>query len=160
MGRRFLVIALVLFATACGGGGETPDTGGTTDAGGTGDGPVANACPADGCEVEILDITAAGDELEIAWEANFVPDFSRNHIHVFWDTFTAAEVSSDAEANGLTQGIWHPTDAYPTYVTESEASVVNRGDSTTLCVTAADRDHVVLDPSRVDCQDVADLLPT
>ena len=30
-----------------------------------------------------------GDELRVTWEANFEPDFSKNHIHVYWDTYTA-----------------------------------------------------------------------
>lgn len=146
------VVALAVAATACG-----DDTEATTTVAES-SGPVANACPADGCTITILDVANSGDELEVTWEANFLPDVSRNHIHIYWDTFQAAEVSSDAEANGFTQGDWSPTDSYPTYVTESGSSVVNRGDSTTLCVTAADRDHAVLDATAVDCRDVGSSL--
>ena len=131
-----VLLALVLAAAAC---GSDEGDGATTAP--PSEGPVANACPASGCTITITDVSKAGDELEITWEANFLPDVSRNHIHIYWDTFTAEQVSSDAEANGFTQGDWSPTDSYPTYVTESGASVVNRGDSTTLCVTAGDRDH-------------------
>jgi hypothetical protein len=152
-----LLVALVLALAAC---SSDDDAGSETTAaqGGSGEGPVANACPADGCSIEILEVGTEGEELAVTWGANFLPDVSKNHIHIYWDIFTADQVSSDAEARGVVQGDWHPTDAYPSYVTESGASVVNRGDSTTLCVTAADRDHSVLDPAMVDCRDVSDLL--
>lgn len=145
-----LIVALVLAVAAC---GDDSDGGGTTSAPQSSE-PVSNACPAEGCSITIVDVTKSGEELEVNWEANFLPDVSRNHIHIYWDTFEAAEVSSDAEANGFTQGDWSPTADYPTYITESGASVVNRGDSTTLCATAADRDHAVLDATAVDCRDV------
>lgn len=152
---RLLILILALVVVACGDDqGDAVDTTATA----SGDGPVANACPPDGCVITITDVVPEGDELMVTWEANFDPDVSRNHIHIFWDTYTAEEVSSDAEARGMTQGDWHPTDAYPTYVTESGASVANRGESTTLCVTAADRDHAVLDSSITDCRDVSELL--
>ncbi|MGB7806248.1 MAG: hypothetical protein WBM72_11680 [Actinomycetota bacterium] len=121
--------------------------------------PVANACPTEGCSITITDAAASGDEIEVTWEANFVPDVSKNHIHIFWDIYEPEEVSSDAEANDLVQGEWVPTDSVPTYVTEGAVSVQERGDSTTLCATAGDRDHAVIDPSIVDCFDVSDLLP-
>ena len=65
----------------------------------------------------------------MTWTANFRPDFSRNHVHVYWDTFTADQVSNDAAARGVEQGSWHPTDEYPEYTTESEASVHERNGS-------------------------------
>ena len=120
--------------------------------------PLANACPLDGCAIRIVDATKDGNEIAVTWEANFAPDVSKNHIHVYWDIYTADEVSSDAEARGEKQGEWVPTDVVPTYVTESAVSVKTRGDSTTICVTAGDRDHAVIDASIVDCRDVADLL--
>lgn len=147
--------ALALIAS-CGGG---------IDSGGPGDpitpeatqaaGPVANACPAEGCRITIVDMTRSGDELSVTWEANFLPDVSKNHIHVYWDRFTAEQVSSDAEDRGFQQGEWYPTDAFPTFVTQSEVSVANRSGSTTLCVTAGDRDHAVIDPKLVHCRDVS-----
>jgi hypothetical protein len=150
-----LVAALLLAVAACGGDDDTASTTQATDGGG---GPVANACPAEGCRITITDVMRSGEEIQVIWEANFDPDTARNHIHVYWDIYSADQVSSDAEARGVTQGDWVPTDAYPTYTTESAASVANRGNSTTLCVTAADRDHAVLDATLVDCRDVSDLL--
>ena len=150
-----IVVLLVLVAAAC--ADDTGEAGGTTQPT-DGEGPVANACPPEGCQITFVDVEAAGDELLVTWEANFDPDIARNHIHIYWDIYTADQVSDDAEDRGVTQGDWHPTDAYPTYTTESAASVANRGDSTTLCVTAADRNHVVLDSSIVDCRDVSALL--
>jgi hypothetical protein len=120
--------------------------------------PVANACPAEGCTIKILDAALDGNEIKLTWKANFKPDVSRNHIHVYWDIYTADQVSSDAEARGVTQGEWVPTDAYPTYTTDSAVSVSKRGGSTVICVTAGDRDHAVIDSSLVDCLDVSDLL--
>lgn len=120
--------------------------------------PVANACPPEGCTITIIDTARQGDEIAVTWEANFKPDISRNHIHVYWDIYTADQVSSDAEARGVSQGEWVPTDVVPTYVTESAVSVDTRGGSTTICVTAGDRDHAVIDASLVDCLDVSDLL--
>ena len=155
MAIRTLLLAVALIAGACDGGNTVEGTEATE---GTGTAPVSNACPANGCAIRILEVTREGDELNITWEANFAPDVSRNHIHVYWDTFTADQVSSDAEARGVTQGEWVPTDAFPSYVTESEVSVANRGASTTVCVTAGDRDHAVLDSTIVDCRDVADQL--
>lgn len=120
--------------------------------------PVANACPAEGCAITIVDAARQGDEVAVTWEANFKPDVAKNHIHVYWDIYTADQVSSDAEARGVKQGEWVPTDVLPTYVTESAVSVDTRGGSTTICVTAGDRDHAVIDSSLVDCRDVSDLL--
>lgn len=120
--------------------------------------PVANACPVDGCQIRILSIANSGDELEIQWEANFLPDVSRNHIHVYWDTFKAEEVSSDAEANGFKQGDWVPTSDYPNYTTGGAMSVANREGSTTICVTASDRDHAVMDPQAVHCLSASSIL--
>jgi hypothetical protein len=120
--------------------------------------PVANACPPEGCAITITDTAKKGSEIAVTWEANFKPDVSKNHIHIFWDIYTADQVSSDAEARGKKQGEWVPTAKVPTYVTGGPVSVDNRGDSTVLCVTAGDRDHAVIDSSIVDCQDVSDLL--
>jgi hypothetical protein len=120
--------------------------------------PVSNACPIDGCEIAITGAEASGDEIVVTWQANFVPDVSKNHIHIYWDIYEADQVSSDAEDRGVKQGEWVPTDDVPTYETESAVSTANRGDSTTLCVTAGDRDHAVIDSEIVDCYDVSDLL--
>ena len=83
---------------------------------------------------------------------------SGNHIHIYWDTWTADQVSNDAASRGVKQGEWVPTDAYPTFVTEGAVSVTKRGKSTTLCVTAGDGNHDVIDSSIVNCHKVANLL--
>lgn len=152
-----LVVGVVV--AACGGGADSGSQGpGTAPESAEAARPVANACPAEGCRIMIVDVTRSGDELAVTWEANFLPDVSKNHVHVYWDKFTAEQVSDDAQARGVEQGEWHPTDAYPTYVTQSEASVANRGDSSTICVTAGDRAHVVLDPNLFHCRDVSEHL--
>ncbi len=117
-----------------------------------------NACPVDGCKITITDVKPAGKELRITWNANFTPDFSKNHIHVYWDIYTANQVSNDAATRGVKQGEWVPTADYPEYVTEGPVSTKARKKSTTVCVTAGDRDHNVIDASIVDCRDVSDLL--
>src|SRR3954447_25127851 len=117
-----------------------------------------NACPVEGCKITITNVVKAGHELRLTWKANFKPDESRNHIHVYWDIYTADQVSNDAASRGVVQGEWVPTDAYPEYVTEGATSVSKRGGSTTLCVTAGDSDHDVINSKITNCYDVADLL--
>jgi hypothetical protein len=161
-----LLLPLAVLAASCGdsdGGDDTTSAGteggqaaATTEAEST-DG-AANACPPDGCTIAIVDVTQSGEELEVTWEPNFAPDVDRNHIHIYWDIYTADQVSSDAADRGVEQGEWVPTADMPTYVTEGPVSVTTRGDSTTLCVTAADGDHAVIDAALVDCRDVSDLL--
>ena len=119
--QRVLVLSVLLVALVLAGcGSDEPtaesETEGTTTESAA---PVANACPAEGCEIKIVDATRDGDEIAVTWEANFVPDVSKNHIHIYWDRYTADQVSSDAEARGVTQGEWVPTDEVPTYETES-----------------------------------------
>lgn len=120
----------------------------------------SNACPVDGCEVAIASATADGSELALVFEANFLPDMSKNHIHVWWgENFTVRQVSNNAEPTyGVEQGDWHPTADYPNYVTTGAASTELRGDAVTLCVSAADRNHDILDPEKVACYDAASLL--
>ena len=117
-----------------------------------------NACPVDGCTITITDVQPEGDELRITWDANFEPDFSKNHLHVYWDTYTADQVTNDAVDRNETQGEWVPTADYPEFVTQDVVSTSARGDSTTICVTAGDRDHNVIDSTIVDCRDVSTLL--
>jgi hypothetical protein len=118
---------------------------------------MANACPVDGCIVQIVDIKPAGDELEITFEANFAPDVSKNHFHVWWgENFTVEQVGRNAEPeHGVSQGNWHRHDDYPVYITQGAASVAAREEATTVCVTAADRGHNVLDVTLYDCQDAS-----
>ena len=96
------------------------------------------------------------EELRITWKANYTPDFSKNHIHVYWDKYTADQVSDDAADRGVVQGEWVPTDEYPEYVTGARCRR-QPDDSTKICVTAGDRDHIVIDSSIVNCRDVSDL---
>lgn len=116
-----------------------------------------NACPVDGCEVTIVGIQKAGDELELAYEANFSPDVSKNHIHAWWgEIYTVEQVSRNAETvHGVDQGRWHRHDDYPTYVTTEAASTAVREGATTICVSPADRDHNILDVSLYHCVDVS-----
>ena len=129
-------------------------------AGGAASAQESNACPVDGCMIEIVGVSAEGGELSVVFGANFNPDMSKNHIHVWWgENFTVQQVSNDAETvHGVTQGDWHPTADYPAYVTTGAASVDARSAATTLCVSAADRNHDILDTALVSCRSVADLL--
>jgi hypothetical protein len=160
--RAFAPGLIVLALVAVGCGGDDDDSGAPTSTS-RGDaaaqnGGTQNACPVDGCEITITDAQPEGAELRVTWETNFDPDFSKNHIHVYWDTYTADQVTNDAAARGETQGEWVPTGDDPEFVTEGAVSTSVRGDSTTICVTAGDRDHDVIDSSIVNCRDVSDLL--
>lgn len=121
---------------------------------------MPNACPVDGCEVTIKSIEASGDELEIEFDSNFTPDVSKNHFHVWWgENFTVEQVGRNAEPDhGVKQGRWHRHADFPVYVTQGAASVTERGEATTVCVTAADRNHNVLDVSRYHCVDASSKL--
>ncbi len=117
---------------------------------------AVNACPVDGCKISIVSVEKQGDELLVTFDANFKPEMSKNHIHIWWgENFDVKQVSNNAETeHGVAQGEWHPTDEYPGYTTQSAASVAVRGDATTLCVSAADRNHDILDPEIFECYSV------
>jgi hypothetical protein len=153
-----VVAALTLFAAGCGSDGDDKASGSTSTTKASSE-PVQNACPVDGCEITIDNVVKDGAELKVTWTANFDPDTSHNHIHVYWDTYDPAQVSNDAESvHGVTQGEWVPTDSYPTYTTGGAVSVTQRASSTTICVTAGDKDHNVIDVGIENCRDVAALL--
>lgn len=118
---------------------------------------MPNACPVDGCEVKILSVDPAGEELVLMLEANFTPDNARNHLHMWWgEQYTVKQVGRNAKSEfGEEQGKWHRHDSYPEYTTTGAASVAVRDGSSTLCVTAADRDHNVLDAELFHCVDVS-----
>lgn len=119
---------------------------------------AANACPVDGCKITIASAEKAGSEITLRFDANYTPDISRNHFHVYWDRFDAKQVSNDAQTkHGVVQGDWEPTADNP-FTTTGTVSVSARQTSARVCVTAGDRDHNVLDPSVVDCRDVSALL--
>lgn len=121
---------------------------------------MPNACPIDGCMVKIVAVAKAGDELELTFDANFKPDVTKNHFHVWWgEQYTVKQVGRNAKsAHGVEQGRWHRHDDYPKYVTKSAASTSMRDGATTLCVTAADRGHNVLDATLYQCVDVSSYL--
>lgn len=144
------ILAVGVLLTGC---GSTEDS--VSSEAETSSEPTQNACPVEGCTITIDAVEPVDDELVLTWTANFVPDFSKNHIHVFWDTYTAGEVSSDATANGLEQGVWVPTDAYPSYTTAEVVSTSARDGSTRLCVTTSDGDHNVINKDLVNCVDVS-----
>jgi hypothetical protein len=148
----FLVLALL--AAGCGSDGKDK---GAAASSSTTTAAKQNACPTNGCSVTITDVKKEGSELRVTWTANYAPDFSKNHIHVYWSKFTADQVSDDAAKRKVVQGEWEPTDAYPTYLTEGAVSTKARGGSAKICVTAGDRDHIVIDSSIVNCRDISDL---
>lgn len=119
--------------------------------------PMANACPVDGCDVKILEVKRSGDELALTFKANFKPDVSKNHFHVWWaENFTVKQVGRNAmTVHGVEKGKWHRHDDYPNYVTTGAASTSVRGDAVTVCVSAADRNHNILDVSIYHCVDAS-----
>jgi len=121
---------------------------------------MPNACPVDGCTVEIVAAKRVGDEIQLTLKANYSPDMSKNHIHVWWgENFTVQQVSNNAEpVYKVKQGEWHPMADYPVYVTQSAASTKVRGNAKTLCVSPADRNHDILDVKIFNCMDVSSAL--
>jgi len=118
----------------------------------------SNACPVDGCEVDIASVTKDGNELTVELTSNFTPDISKNHFHIWWgELFDVKQVSNNAETvHNVSQGDWHPTDAYPSYTTSGPTSLAQRGEAVSLCVSAADRNHDIIDPEILNCVDVSD----
>ena len=119
-----------------------------------------NACPVDGCSVMIESVAKAGDKLELTFSSNFTPDVSKNHFHVWWGKkFTIEQAGRGAKpVYGVTKGEWHRHDDYPNYVTQGAASTSVREGTTELCVSAADRDHNIIDIKAFHCVDVSDRL--
>jgi len=119
---------------------------------------MPNACPVDGCDVKILKVARSGDELELTFEANFTPDVSKNHFHVWWgENFTVEQVGRNAQTvHGVKLGRWHRHADYPTYITQGAASTSVRGEAVTICVSSADRNHNILDVKVFHCVDVSD----
>lgn len=121
---------------------------------------LPNSCPVDGCEVKIVGVQKQGDELLLAFEANYTPDMSRNHIHVWWgENFKVEQVSNNAEpVHNVKQGEWHPTADYPSYLTQSAVSTSVRGSAKTICVSAGDRNHDIIDVTEFYCMDMSGYL--
>ena len=121
---------------------------------------MPNACPVDGCDVRIEAVKRSGTELEITFQSNFTPDVSKNHFHVWWgEIYSVEQVGRNAEpVHGVKQGRWHRHADYPKYITQGAASTSVRGDAITICVTAADRNHNILDVKIYHCVDASDHL--
>ena len=121
---------------------------------------LPNACPIDGCVVEITNIAPSGDELEITFDSNFKPDNDKNHFHVWWgDIYTVEQVGRAAEPEyNVTQGQWHRHADYPVYVTTGSASTSVRENTTNVCVSASNRDHMIIDTKIFHCMDAAEQL--
>jgi len=159
-----VVSAGLLLMGACGGDDEGEVSSDTTEpaihhgAPGSSVPAAANACPVDGCKITIASAEKEGGEIKLGFTANYTPDISRNHFHVYWDRFDAKQVSNDAQTkHGVVQGDWEPTADDP-FTTAGTVSLSVRESSARVCVTAGDRDHNVLDPGVVDCRDVGALL--
>jgi hypothetical protein len=121
--------------------------------------PMANACPVDGCEVKILEVKKEGDELALSFKANFKPDVSKNHLHVWWgEQYDIKQVGRNATTFGVEKGKWHRHDDYPNYTTTGAASTSIRDGAVTVCVTAADRNHNILNATLYHCVDASDHL--
>ena len=118
---------------------------------------MPNACPIDGCIVKITSVAKAGDELELTFDSNFQPDVSKNHFHVWWgELYTVEQVGRNAQSTfGVEKGRWHRHDDYPKYITTNAASTSMRNGATTICVTAADRGHNILDAKLYQCVDAS-----
>jgi len=144
----YLAMMLTLVATIVGLGAAVAST------------AMPNACPVDGCIVKIVSVGNAGEELEIEFKSNFTPDVSKNHFHVWWgENFTVKQVGRNAQpVFGVKQGRWHRHDDYPIYITQGAASTKVRGEAVTICVTAADRNHNILDSKLYHCVDASDKL--
>jgi hypothetical protein len=117
-------------------------------------------CPDDVCRVTIKSVVAAGDELELEFEANFIPEMSGVHIHVWWGArFTPDEVSLHADhLYGVEVGEWDPTDDYPRHTTTGASSTAARDGTHILCVSASNAIHDLLNPKRFHCIDVQEYL--
>lgn len=156
--RSFLVLGTCVLLTSCAGGdGEQNEGLEGVPASQEGD-LLLNLCPDRGCRVEISEAERQEGELQLTFEANFAPDLARNHFHVYWDNFSAQQVSSDAGARfGVRRGDWSEAEENP-FTTNGATSVTARGNSMIICVTAADLNHSVIDPQYSDCFNVGELI--
>jgi len=118
----------------------------------------SQACPEEGCIVEIASIQPAGDEFIVQFRSNFQPEMSGNHFHLWWKSeLDVRSMSLDEEVRlGDPKGEWDPTENYPLHVTTGASSFQNRGDSNELCVSAGDARHNIIDPDVYDCKSVPD----
>jgi hypothetical protein len=115
---------------------------------------VPPACP-EGDTRECIDITNVavdGDSLVIDWTPfNFEPSIGDRHAHFFYDTVLPTEAGTNAAQFGATPGIWELTDARP-FRSEREMLLSNKPpEATQVCVTVANADHGVVDPTVFEC---------
>jgi len=114
--------------------------------------PVAPTVPPAACDggscITIDDVTLDGGELLITWTADgFVPDTSATHAHFYWGIYDAAQVGT----NAADRSPWELTDAQP-FVPGGELQLANRpAGADTVCVTAADGEHAVIEPANHHC---------
>jgi hypothetical protein len=120
-------------------------------------GDLTNECPDDGCLVRIIEAEPSDGEIILTFDANFAPDISGNHFHIYWNNWEPAEVSADTSV-----GKWEAKDDYPGYNTGDggHTSVTSdaREESSEICVTPADGSHVVIDEDVYDCWEVGELI--
>lgn len=121
----------------------------------------SSTCPQEGCRVKITEIKSAGSELRLTFEANFKPKMPGTHIHVWWgENFTIEQVGLNAQTKyGVPTGEWDYTDDYPDHSTHGPSSTHARSDAHTLCVSAADNNHNIVDISKFYCLDAKNFLP-
>ncbi len=110
-----------------------------------------------GCSVKIADVRRAGDELEVSFETNFAADLSGNHFHVWWgENYNVKQIGRNARAvHGVQQGQWLEY-AAPVLVTTGAVSMRERGVAQWLCVSAADRDHNLINATLYHCKKLSD----
>ncbi len=163
-----LLVAVVLTAAACvsitDSAPEAPASSLPTEVDGEAEDRIGGAqigpgCSPDGCQATIEAVTAgANGELIVQLAANFDMTDSGNHIHVYWDLYTGAQVSADASDKGLISGQWAVAFEPGPFETTDPVSVSDRGGSSTLCVTSAGQVHNVIEPDFVTCVDVSQQL--
>ena len=93
--------------------------------------------------------------VQVIWEPqNFEPDVEQGyHAHLFWNTFTAAQASTDAPA--AEQALWDAVDR-TVHTSDQVLTLANRpSDATGVCAaTGIAPAHVVPNPSLVHCVDL------
>lgn len=106
--------------------------------------------------VIITDLTVdENGAVQVTWEPqNFVPDVDQGyHAHLFWNTYTAAQASTDAPA--AEQALWDAVEE-TVHTSQQVLTMANRPpDATGVCAaTGLAPAHVVPNPSLVHCVDL------
>ncbi len=106
----------------------------------------------DGLCIEMTEVRIQDDELWIDWEPDgFEPDVAGEHAHFYWDSYFTEQVGTNHADFDVEQAPWELTDQIP-FVPSGELSLANRPeDAGGLCVTVADQDHAVIDPTNYHC---------